>query len=839
MADINDWVDEPSPAAALPSAGAHPSNAISDWVDDAPTPSFSGDFKDSLASRMASKGIPAMARGDNPISLGLELAGGVGAGAAYDATGKAIDRGAKNIADKVDATPTGKWVGDKLMDAEYTTKAGGKSAADYIDPTGSGRKWVGDKAKEGIGAVSDFVKNNPTLAGTVEGAVNLLPIDDMAKIPYAAMDAAKSTGRFAKDVAEDLRAPIERDPIPPSAAEVASKSQKERNISYVEARNAYAENVKESYAPIYSKAGEISSGVEINAPKMKSNVDALVDNLNEDTVHKTSQGSSQAFRDLQAVADSFDESGNIPLDKVTLLKRRLNDLYGSDMGDTRSEIYGRLNTQLNELIKRAKKDNPEWGTLMDSGNALFNNYRSTFDSPGLSNKSWSLADKKEYEDAYRARHGDPSTDMPGDPYSAPASDETRNKIFDFHKVDNVAHFESMVRTLPPEMRDQFTKDVIAYSKEKNPRLANAIGAVYSASNGNLGTALVKTAKILKPGEPGFNPNLAESFPHVEDAITHHTNVANDAYDKYMDKLYNVQNPPSPLALPAPATRLPADQSGLYRKLPAPDPTDPRFPMVNETAKFFGQPLRGPMRHMTQDELENYIAHQQKMSPDISTGERAAQHDRKTTIESDRIARARKAYKENSANASSDFSDESDKLIKNYPEDVPPFLKDKFARGGAAKHIVDVAPTDAQKAAGNYKKAHVRIHGLDISIENPRGSHRSGTGKDGKKWKSMMPDHYGYIRKTEGADGDHVDVYLGDNIKSKRIYVIDQKDSETGKFDEHKCMIGYEDRDAAVRAYKSAFSDKKDRIMKVTRLSIHEFKDWLKNGNTKKPVQKAA
>lgn len=159
----------------------------------------------------------------------------------------------------------------------------------------------------------------------------------------------------------------------------------------------------------------------------------------------------------------------------------------------------------------------------------------------------------------------------------------------------------------------------------------------------------------------------------------------------------------------------------------------------------------------------------------------------------------------------------------------------YARGGA----VNTKPTEAQKMAGNYKKHHIRFHGLDISIENPKGSERSGESRDGKKWSSIMPDHYGYIKRTQGADGDHIDVYVGENERSNRIYVIDQKDADTGKFDEHKCMLGYGNRDEAISAYRSAFSDKKDRIMKVTRMSISEFKDWLKKGNTKQAIKKTA
>ncbi len=156
--------------------------------------------------------------------------------------------------------------------------------------------------------------------------------------------------------------------------------------------------------------------------------------------------------------------------------------------------------------------------------------------------------------------------------------------------------------------------------------------------------------------------------------------------------------------------------------------------------------------------------------------------------------------------------------------------------------VDRKPTDGQKEAGNYKKGHVKIHGLDISIENPRGSYRSGTDpKTGKPWRAQLPHHYGYIRKTEGSDGDHVDVYLGPHLKSPRVFVIDQYHLTGGKtFDEHKTFIGFGSETQAREAYHRAFSDGrgKDRIGHIETMTVDEFKDWLE-GDTTSPVKHRA
>lgn len=159
----------------------------------------------------------------------------------------------------------------------------------------------------------------------------------------------------------------------------------------------------------------------------------------------------------------------------------------------------------------------------------------------------------------------------------------------------------------------------------------------------------------------------------------------------------------------------------------------------------------------------------------------------------------------------------------------------------AARTVDRAPTDAQKAAGNYRHGHVRLHGLDIAIENPKGGERSGVDKGGKRWSVKMPAHYGYVKRTEGKDGDAVDVYVGPEPDSNKVFIVDQVDAGSGKFDEHKCCLGYTSKEQALADYEKAFSDgkAKDRIGSVTTLSIDDFKGWLKDGDTTKPMSRKA
>lgn len=145
-----------------------------------------------------------------------------------------------------------------------------------------------------------------------------------------------------------------------------------------------------------------------------------------------------------------------------------------------------------------------------------------------------------------------------------------------------------------------------------------------------------------------------------------------------------------------------------------------------------------------------------------------------------------------------------------------------------------APTQAQIEAGNYKKGHIKVNNLDIAVENPQGSERSGTDPDGKPWSHTMSNHYGYIKGTKGADQEHIDTYVGENPDSDQVFVVDQIDQASGGFDEHKVMLGFDSQEAAVAAYQSNFN-KGWKTGPVKRMTMDEFKTWIKTGDTTKPV----
>lgn len=155
---------------------------------------------------------------------------------------------------------------------------------------------------------------------------------------------------------------------------------------------------------------------------------------------------------------------------------------------------------------------------------------------------------------------------------------------------------------------------------------------------------------------------------------------------------------------------------------------------------------------------------------------------------------------------------------------------------AAEAEVNVNPTEAQKEAGNYKKGHVQVGVFDITIEQPKGSVRSGVDANGNKWETTMQNTYGYIRGTEGVDGDHIDVFLSDDIdgwNGRRVFVVDQY-NEDGSFDEHKVMLGFNEADDAEAAYFANYDSDWANNHKtvVTAVNLEDFEKWIDSSHRK-------
>lgn len=171
-----------------------------------------------------------------------------------------------------------------------------------------------------------------------------------------------------------------------------------------------------------------------------------------------------------------------------------------------------------------------------------------------------------------------------------------------------------------------------------------------------------------------------------------------------------------------------------------------------------------------------------------------------------------------------------------PEDMKITEHTKFSlRLKSAIEETETNPSDAQKESGNYKKGHIKFGGYDYTIENPKGSTRSGKDADGKEWKVIMHDTYGYIRGKFGKDGDHLDMFINDKADLDNwngdVFVVDQVNPD-GSFDEHKVMYGYDSMDDAKKTYLANYSDGWQGLGNITGVSKDEFDKWLDTSNRK-------
>lgn len=150
--------------------------------------------------------------------------------------------------------------------------------------------------------------------------------------------------------------------------------------------------------------------------------------------------------------------------------------------------------------------------------------------------------------------------------------------------------------------------------------------------------------------------------------------------------------------------------------------------------------------------------------------------------------------------------------------------------------VNTEPTEAQKEAGNYKKGHVQVGAFDITIEQPEGSIRRGTDADGKQWESKMHNTYGYFRGTEGVDGDHIDVFLSNDMdvwNGAQVFVVDQYNPD-GTFDEHKVMLGFNDASDAKNNYLANYEKgwENGRRIDVSAVNLEDFEKWIASSHRK-------
>lgn len=156
-----------------------------------------------------------------------------------------------------------------------------------------------------------------------------------------------------------------------------------------------------------------------------------------------------------------------------------------------------------------------------------------------------------------------------------------------------------------------------------------------------------------------------------------------------------------------------------------------------------------------------------------------------------------------------------------------------AQLASARAEVSPEPSEAQKEAGNYRKGHITIwpnsgYSKEVSIETGKGMTRRGEDREGQAWEQVMKSDYGHILGVPGKDGDLMDVFVGPDMDSAaKVFVVNQRDPNTGKFDEHKVLVGFSDRAAAKNGYLENYEPGWKGIMSIMEYSPETFHEWTK------------
>lgn len=129
----------------------------------------------------------------------------------------------------------------------------------------------------------------------------------------------------------------------------------------------------------------------------------------------------------------------------------------------------------------------------------------------------------------------------------------------------------------------------------------------------------------------------------------------------------------------------------------------------------------------------------------------------------------------------------------------------------------------------------KYQGMNIGVENPRGTIRKGMNLDGGTWSAKMHHHYGFIKGVMGADGDYLDCFVGPNAASDKVFVINQNNPSDGAFDECKVMLGFDDADAAKKGYLDSFNQGWNGFDSMIDMSMDQFKQWIKGDCTGKCI----
>ncbi len=122
---------------------------------------------------------------------------------------------------------------------------------------------------------------------------------------------------------------------------------------------------------------------------------------------------------------------------------------------------------------------------------------------------------------------------------------------------------------------------------------------------------------------------------------------------------------------------------------------------------------------------------------------------------------------------------------------------------------------------------ISLFGLPIVIECNKGEKRWENGPD---W----PSKYGFICNVLATDGDELDCFVGDDLTSINVYVLNHND-ENGGFEELKVMLGFKSLVEALDVYRKAYG--REPGNRSVEIKVEDLPYWMTRVDFTAPVGK--
>lgn len=746
----------------------------------------------------------------------------------------------------------GKDVGSRAMGALQAIASSVTGAAKALAGRPAGE--IAQSAGMSPQNAKSYVEEPVTAAASMFGPAGVSKY--APEIIQGGTNLVKGASKFLSDMGEDSGVSTD--------AALAGAPKAFKSTPQFDTDTAHA-TISDSYGAAKTQAGkyydflqDLGEGKEAKASGIKSHIDSIIDDISSDPLHEA----RTQLPYLKNLSASLEGSDTMPLNDAVQLKKNLNQNFNPKRFSQGSDTpYQMLGNSVDASLKDAAKTYPDFGQVKDLADK---NWLNTVESPFQSNKVLGRIWKPEDYWAKKSVDAGRLEELPDDTKQRAAAMVS--------KINNPVQLDAVRRVLPQDMADALSQAKIQdITRGSGATRAQAAGkAIYYGATGRLPTALRNAADVINPRYTADEQRLiAAAKTPAPRLSTKYVQPMNDLQAAQQEKQLNDQYeaslasqqramtpkalsaPPNQLALPAPnvigvntsgvaSRQLPGEQTNLglsaadVERSPA-AMSDPRAPVNPYQSKYgqsdFGKWVAQNANKPIMQQVDSIPTAEYSQSQVNSILKNSAfdklDAAQKTKVNNE-IEQAWNSYKVplrdmiRQAMASSQYLAEA--TGKNPIGTLGDALINAKKHGGQ----VNTEPSEAQIKAGNYKKDHFSWNGLGITIENPKGSIRRGLDKNGKKWQVRMPVAYGYIKGHEGADGDHMDVFVGPRLNSDKVWVIDQKHHDTGKFDEHKILIGFPAKGYALAAYRKAFSDGNadKRIHAISECSVEELKQWL-------------